>query len=190
MRFGVSVPNAGDATQLVNLAVTAEEAGWDGFFLWDHLQLDALRRPPMHDPWVLLGAIAARTSRVRLGTMITPIPRRRPWKLAKEIITLDHLSAGRVIVGVGLGVPAEAEYGAFGEPTGTRLRAAMLDEALPILDSFLCGEPLITTDSTTSSRLISIRRRSSGLGHQSGSPQRCRTASQSHALHAGTASSH
>lgn len=142
MRFGVSVPNAGDATQLVNLAVTAEEAGWDGFFLWDHLQLDALRRPPMHDPWVLLGAIAARTSRVRLGTMITPIPRRRPWKLAKEIITLDHLSAGRVIVGVGLGVPAEAEYGAFGEPTGTRLRAAMLDEALPILDSFLCGEPV------------------------------------------------
>ena len=74
--------------------------------------------------------------------MITPIPRRRPWKLAKEIITLDHLSAGRVIVGVGLGVPAEAEYGAFGEPTGTRLRAAMLDEALPILDSFLCGEPV------------------------------------------------
>jgi alkanesulfonate monooxygenase SsuD/methylene tetrahydromethanopterin reductase-like flavin-dependent oxidoreductase (luciferase family) len=74
MRFGMSVPNAGDPAQLVDLAVTAEEAGWDGFFLWDQLQLDAVRRPPMHDPWVLLGAIAARTSRVRLGTMITPIP--------------------------------------------------------------------------------------------------------------------
>jgi len=111
MRFGISVPNAGEATQLVDLAVTAERSGWDGFFLWNHLQLDAVSRPPMHDPWVLLGAIAARTSRVRLGTMITPIPRRRPWKLAKEITTLDHLSAGRVIVGVGLGVPADAEYG-------------------------------------------------------------------------------
>ena len=142
MRFGMSVPNAGDPAQLVDLGVTAEEAGWDGFFLWDHLQLDAVRRPPMHDPWVLLGGIAARTSRVRLGTMITPIPRRRPWKLAKEITTLDHLSAGRVIVGVGLGVPAEAEYGAFGEPIDSRLRAAMLDEALPLLDSFLRGEPV------------------------------------------------
>ena len=98
MRFGMSVPNAGDPAQLVDLAVTAEEAGWDGFFLWDHLQLDAVRRPPMHDPWVLLGAIAARTSRVRLGTMITPIPRRRPWKLAKEITTLDHLSAGFLLI--------------------------------------------------------------------------------------------
>ncbi|HEY9379064.1 MAG TPA: LLM class flavin-dependent oxidoreductase, partial [Jiangellaceae bacterium] len=111
MRFGVSMPNAGDPTRLVELAVIAEDAGWDGFFLWDHLQLDAVGRPPMHDPWVLLGAIAARTSRVRLGTMVTPVARRRPWKLAKEITTLDHLSAGRVVVGVGLGVPAGTEYG-------------------------------------------------------------------------------
>jgi alkanesulfonate monooxygenase SsuD/methylene tetrahydromethanopterin reductase-like flavin-dependent oxidoreductase (luciferase family) len=136
------MPNAGDPTQLVELAVVAEDAGWDGFFLWDHLQLDAVGRPPMHDPWVLLGAIAARTSRVRLGTMVTPVARRRPWKLAKEITTLDHLSHGRVIVGLGLGVPADTEYGAFGEPTQARRHAAMLDEALPLLDAFLRGQPV------------------------------------------------
>ena len=142
MRFGVSMPNAGDPADLVDLAALAEEAGWDGFFLWDHLQYDAADRPPMHDPWVLLGAIAARTSHVRLGTMVTPLARRRPWKLAKEITTLDHLSAGRVIVGFGLGVPPETEYGAFGEPTHPREHAAMLDEALPLLDAFLRGEPV------------------------------------------------
>ena len=136
MRFGVSMPNIGDPAELVGLAVTADENGWDGFFLWDHLQ--AL--PNMLDPWVLLGAVAARTGRVRLGAMVTPLPRRRPWKLAKEIATLDHLSRGRVIVGVGLGVPVDTEYGAFGEPTDPRIRAAMLDEALPLLDAFLRGE--------------------------------------------------
>jgi alkanesulfonate monooxygenase SsuD/methylene tetrahydromethanopterin reductase-like flavin-dependent oxidoreductase (luciferase family) len=135
MRFGVSMPNIGDPAELVRLAVAADENGWDGFFLWDHLQ--AL--PNMLDPWVLLGAVAARTSRVRLGAMVTPVPRRRPWKLAKEIVTLDHLSRGRVIVGIGLGVPADTEYGAFGEPTDPRIRATMLDEALPLLDSFLRG---------------------------------------------------
>jgi alkanesulfonate monooxygenase SsuD/methylene tetrahydromethanopterin reductase-like flavin-dependent oxidoreductase (luciferase family) len=136
MRFGVSMPNIGEPGQLVDLAVAADEAGWHGFFLWDHLQ--AL--PEMHDPWVLLGAIATRTGRVRLGTMVTPVARRRPWKLAKEITTLDHLSGGRVIVGVGLGIPAETEYGAFGEPRQARIHAAKLDEALPLLDAFLRGD--------------------------------------------------
>ena len=134
------MPNAGDAMQLVDLAVTAEESGWDGFFLWDHLQFDAGSRPPMHDPWVLLGAIAVRTSRVVLGPLVTPVPRRRPWKLAKEITTLDHLSAGRVVFGVGLGVPPEDEYAAFGESPHQRTHAAMLDEALPVLDTMLRGE--------------------------------------------------
>ncbi|HEU0214165.1 MAG TPA: LLM class flavin-dependent oxidoreductase [Jiangellaceae bacterium] len=142
MRCAVSMPNAGDPRGLVDLAVAAEQSGWDGFFVWDHLQLDAVARPRMLDPWVLLGAIAARTTRVRLGAMVTPLARRRPWKLAKEITTLDHISRGRVIVGVGLGVPEDIEYGAFGEPTEARVHAAMLDEGLPLLDSFLRGDPV------------------------------------------------
>lgn len=129
----------GDPQRLVDLAVIADESGWDGFFLWDHL-LPGADQPDTHDPWLLLGAMAARTSRVRLGTLVTPVPRRRPWKLAKEVITLDHLSAGRAVLGVGLGIPVELEYGAFGEPTNVRTHAAMLDEALPMLDQFLRGE--------------------------------------------------
>lgn len=135
------MPNVDDPHRLIELAVAAEENGWDGFFLWDHLQL-MHTRPVVHDPWVLLGAIAARTSRVTLGTLVTPVPRRRPWKLAKEVTTLDHLSGGRVVLGVGLGVPADLEYAAFGEPTQARTHAAMLDEALPLLDGFLRGDPV------------------------------------------------
>jgi alkanesulfonate monooxygenase SsuD/methylene tetrahydromethanopterin reductase-like flavin-dependent oxidoreductase (luciferase family) len=140
MRYGVSMPMIGDPAALVDLAMSAEQAGWDGFFLWDHVQLDAITRPEVHDPWVLLGGIAARTRRLRLGTLVTPVPRRRPWKLAREVVTLDHLSGGRAILGVGLGVPADIEYGAFGEATDARTHAAMLDEALPLLDAFFRGE--------------------------------------------------
>jgi alkanesulfonate monooxygenase SsuD/methylene tetrahydromethanopterin reductase-like flavin-dependent oxidoreductase (luciferase family) len=136
MRFGVSVPNAGDPSELVELAVAVERSGWDGFFLWDHLNVG----PDMHDPWVLLGGVAVRTHTLRLGTLVTPVPRRRPWKLAKEMITLDHLSHGRAALGVGLGVPADSEYGAFGEPTSARVHAARLDEALPLIDAFLRGD--------------------------------------------------
>jgi alkanesulfonate monooxygenase SsuD/methylene tetrahydromethanopterin reductase-like flavin-dependent oxidoreductase (luciferase family) len=142
MRYGVSIPNVGDPTQLVELAVTCEAAGWDGFFLWDHLVLDAAELPPALDPWVLMGAIAARTSTIKLGALVTPVPRRRPWKLAKEIATLDHLSGGRLIVGVGLGVPVDAEYAAFGEPSDPRVHASKLDEGLILLDGFLRGTPV------------------------------------------------
>ncbi|WP_165368055.1 LLM class flavin-dependent oxidoreductase [Phytoactinopolyspora endophytica] len=135
MRYGISVPNVGDPGALVEMAVAAEESGWDGFFLWDHI--NAL--PQMLDPWVVLGAVAARTARVRLGTLVTPVPRRRPWKLAKEVVTLDHLSGGRAVLGVGLGVPAASEYGAFGETVDIHEQGARLDEALPLLDAFLRG---------------------------------------------------
>jgi alkanesulfonate monooxygenase SsuD/methylene tetrahydromethanopterin reductase-like flavin-dependent oxidoreductase (luciferase family) len=139
MRYGVSMPNFGDPAGLVDLAVTAEESGWDGFFVWDHLQFDAAARP-VHDPWVLLGAIAARTTRVTLGPMVTPVPRRRPWKLAKEVTTLDHLSGGRAVLGVGLGVPVAEEFTASGEPGDRKVHAGRLDEGLEILDLLLRGE--------------------------------------------------
>lgn len=139
MKFGVSMPNAGDPAALVDLAVEVERAGWDGYFLWDHLQMRP-SLPVIHDPWVLLGAIAVRTERIRLGTMVTPVPRRRPWKLAKEIATVDHLSGGRMILGVGLGVPPDLEYSVFGEPAEARVHASKLDEALPLLDAFLRGD--------------------------------------------------
>lgn len=138
MRFGLSVPAVGDPAFILDLAVTAEEAGWDGFYLWDQLQ-GAPYRPELHDPWALLGAIATRTSRVRLGTLVTPVARRRPWQLAKQLTTVDHLSRGRVTLGVGLGVPPDLEYEAFGEPGEPRVHAAKLDEALPLIDAFLRG---------------------------------------------------
>lgn len=140
MRSGLSFPNVGDPSELVDLAVTAEESGWDGFFLWDHLQLDPKARPEVHDPWVLMGAIAARTRRISIGALVTPLARRRPWKLAKEIITLDHLSGGRVIVGIGLGAPLDAEFGAFGEPTEPKVLGDILDESVTVLDQLLRGE--------------------------------------------------
>ncbi|WP_217428198.1 LLM class flavin-dependent oxidoreductase [Microlunatus speluncae] len=140
MRFGISLPNGGEAGSLVQLAVDAEQAGWDGFFLWDHLQLDPQHQAETLDPWVLLGAMAVRTERVRLGTMVTPIPRRRPQKVVKELVTLDRLSAGRAVLGVGLGVPQQTEYGVFGEPTDPKVHAAKLDEALPVIDALLRGQ--------------------------------------------------
>lgn len=132
------MPNVGDPTKLIDLAEACDRAGWDGFFLWDHI--NAL--PDMLDPWVVLGGVAARTTRLRLGTLVTPVPRRRPWKLAKEVTTLDLLSSGRAVLGVGLGVPPETEYGSFGEPASPRTHAAKLDEALPLIDAFLRGEPV------------------------------------------------
>ena len=142
LRRGLSVPCfAEDPADLVELGVGAERAGLDGYFLWDHLvhadSGDGL--PPIVDPWQVLAVVAARTSRIKLGTMITPVARRRPWKLAKEVTTLDLLSGGRVILGVGLGAPA-GEFGLFGEPTDTRYRAELLDEGLAVLAGLCSGQ--------------------------------------------------
>jgi alkanesulfonate monooxygenase SsuD/methylene tetrahydromethanopterin reductase-like flavin-dependent oxidoreductase (luciferase family) len=127
------------ARALADLARLAEGSGWDGFFLWDHILAGRTTRNPMVDPWVALAAMAVATERIRLGTTITPIARRRPWKLARETVTLDHLSGGRLILGVGLGAPDQAEFGAFGEETDRRIRAGKLDEGLDVLTGLWKG---------------------------------------------------
>jgi alkanesulfonate monooxygenase SsuD/methylene tetrahydromethanopterin reductase-like flavin-dependent oxidoreductase (luciferase family) len=139
VRFGVSLPPFTDPGTLVALAVEAEQAGWDGVFLWDHLVFQRQSGLDVQDPWVLLGAMAQATARVRLGTLITPLARRRPWVVAKQLVTLDHMSGGRTALGVGLGEPVDDDFAAFGEPTDPRRRAAMLDEALAVLDGLLRG---------------------------------------------------
>lgn len=138
IRYGINVPNFGDyhhTRVLADLTASAEEAGWDGFFIWDHLEGEM----PFCDPTVALSAIALQTDRIKLGAMITPLPRRRPWKVAREMVSMDHLSGGRVIMGVGLGNPP-TEYSKFGEEPGARVRAEKLDESLDIITGLWSGE--------------------------------------------------
>ncbi|MBV9606973.1 MAG: LLM class flavin-dependent oxidoreductase [Solirubrobacterales bacterium] len=128
-----------DPHGLVELAVAAESRGWDGVFLWDHIRY----RPPVSavlDCWVAMSAIAARTERLRIGPMVTPLSRRRVHKLARETVTLDHLSRGRLTLGVGLGSDNNGELEPFGEVSDPRERARLLDEGLARLASFWAGE--------------------------------------------------
>jgi alkanesulfonate monooxygenase SsuD/methylene tetrahydromethanopterin reductase-like flavin-dependent oxidoreductase (luciferase family) len=135
MRFALSVPPFTDPAVVVRWARAAEASGWDGFFLWDHLRFEA--DLDIHDAWVLLGAIAAQTTRIRIGTMITPLSRRRPWVVAKHLTTLDHLSGGRVTLGVGLGEPPDRDFADLGDEASPTVRAAMLDEGLAVLTGFV-----------------------------------------------------
>ncbi len=142
MRYALSLPNFGvfrDPTLVVDLARDAETAGWSGFFLWDHLL--GWDGNEVADPWIVLAAVAVATERVRIGPMVTPLPRRRPWQVARQIVTLDHLSGGRAVLGVGLGYPPYEEFGVFGEPEDAATRAAILDEALEIVAGLMTGEP-------------------------------------------------
>jgi alkanesulfonate monooxygenase SsuD/methylene tetrahydromethanopterin reductase-like flavin-dependent oxidoreductase (luciferase family) len=143
VRYGLSLPNVGPPSELVRLATAAEASGWDGVFLWDHLHLRRELRLDIMDPWVMLGAFAQATERVRLGSLVTPLARRRPWKVAKEVVTLDHLSGGRAVVGVGLGEPPDDDFAAFGDPADGRERAALLDDGLAVLAGLLTGEPFV-----------------------------------------------
>ena len=139
---GIAVPCfAEDPSVLIDVCVAAEEAGFDGGFLWDHMTWsDDGDWPPMVDPWAVLAVVAARTTRVRLGPMITPLSRRRPWVVARQTATLDVLSGGRMILGVGLGGPDHGDFGLFGEQVDRRVRAALLDESLLVLDGLWSGE--------------------------------------------------
>jgi alkanesulfonate monooxygenase SsuD/methylene tetrahydromethanopterin reductase-like flavin-dependent oxidoreductase (luciferase family) len=143
VKFAVGVPNVrgyADPRLLVDLAIRAEAAGWDGFFVWDHL---VYHEPgdPVCDPWVVASAVAAVTQRLRFGVLLCALPRRRPWKVAREVATLDRLSGGRAAFGAGLGsLPAE-EYAAFGEDDQAAVRAGKLEEGLAILRGLWSGEP-------------------------------------------------
>jgi alkanesulfonate monooxygenase SsuD/methylene tetrahydromethanopterin reductase-like flavin-dependent oxidoreductase (luciferase family) len=140
VRFAVQIPPFTDPNVIVGLAVDAEAAGWDGVFVWDHLQWDTHLGLDVHDPWALLAAMAVRTERVMLGTAVTPLARRRPWVLAKQVVTLDHLSGGRAVLGIGLGEPADADFAVFGDEPNPAARAAILDDGLALLDGLLRGE--------------------------------------------------
>lgn len=143
MKYAVYAPtfnDYGEPARLVELALVAEQAGWDGFFIWDHLVLESGGRVALVDATVTLGALAQATSRLTLGAMITPLARRRPWKVAKELATLDHLSGGRMVFGAGLGEPADLEFAAFGEDPAAAARAERLDEGLTVFDTLVRGE--------------------------------------------------
>src|SRR5580698_4370670 len=130
MRMGMVIPG-GTAREQLELAMRAEDAGWDGVFVWE-----AAYGP---DPWGLLSAIAVRTSRVRLGTMLTPLPWRRPWKVASQVATLDQLSEGRAILGVGVGA-TDTELPDTGEVTGLRQRADLMDEGIDLIRALWDGQ--------------------------------------------------
>ncbi len=129
MRYGIVLPG-GTAPEQLEQAVLAEEAGWDGVFVWEAAY--------GVDAWSLLGAMAARTSRVRLGTMLTPLPWRRPWKVASQLVTLDQLSGGRAVLTVGLGA-LSSDLPLTGEVTDLRGRAGLLDEGIDLVRHLLGG---------------------------------------------------
>ncbi len=131
MKFGFVIPHA-TAPEFVELAIAIERAGWDAAFGWEAVY--------GIDPWVVLGGMAARTERIRLGTLLTPPSRRRPWKLASELVTLDLLSNGRAMLCAGLGA-VETGFTQVGEETDRKKRAALLDETLELLERFWTGKP-------------------------------------------------
>lgn len=140
MQYGVVLPLSGidgSIEKLVEYAHIAEEEGWDGVFIEDYIVYWGSQNIT-YDPWLALTAIALRTKRVRLSITVTPLPSRLPWKVAREAITLDHLSQGRLILGFGLG---DAQDHHFGEVANVKQRAAMLDEGLEVIAGLLSGQP-------------------------------------------------
>ena len=142
MRYAAFLPlfdELADPRVVARLAAEAEQAGWDGVFVWDHIAY----RPPVQavaDPWVTLAATACATERVRIGPMVTPLPRRRPVKLAREVATLDALAQGRVTLGAGIGGDGAGELSGTGEQLDDRVRGAMLDEGLDLLRQAWTGQ--------------------------------------------------
>lgn len=153
LQYGIVLPNwvaGADVARLVDAAVAAEEAGWDGVFLADHLifppppagtrEARDLPSAAFPDPWIALAGIATRTTRVRLGSWVTPVPRRQPWQLARDLATLDRLSNGRVMLGAGVG--RRSDFEAFGDPWSLAGQWERFDEALQLIDAFWRGDPV------------------------------------------------
>lgn len=144
MRWGLSISLSGDLADprlVAGVAKAAEQSGWDGVFVWDHLWNRT--GVPFADPFVTLAAIAVATERVLIGTMVTALPRRRTQLVAQATTTLDRLSDGRMVLGLGLGVDSYGEYSLFGEPADDdRARAAALDEGIVLLDQMLSSRPV------------------------------------------------
>lgn len=144
VQFGVYTANygaTGDAKILADIAQLAEDSGWNGFFIWDHILPETAQTYPVVDPWIALSAIALTTEKIRIGTTVTPVARRRPWKLARETVSIDHLSSGRFTLGVGLGYPPNAEFEYFGENPDPKIRAEKLDEGLEVSLGLWTGKP-------------------------------------------------
>lgn len=130
-----------DPRGLAELARAVEDAGWDALFLEDYLVYQGDASQPTYDPWICLAAMAMTTERIRIGTTVTPLPRRRPWKVAAEAVALDHLSNGRFVLGVGIGDPGDP----FMEGKSPRVLAEMLDEGLKLIDRLWTGQPVSFT---------------------------------------------
>ena len=140
MKFGFVAPN-GNTEQILSLATEIEANGWDGFFTWDGIGIGG---PDLqiYDPWTILAAVAVRTERVTLGAMVFPLSRRRPWVVARQALTVDHLSNGRLVIPVGLGAMDDAGFARVRpEATDRKERAERLDETLDILERAWTGEP-------------------------------------------------
>ena len=144
MRWGLSISlseELADPVVVADVAVAAEEAGWDGVFVWDHLWNRT--GAPFADPWVVLAAVAAATHRVVIGTMVVALPRRRAQLVAQATTSLDRLSGGRMVLGLGLGVDSYGEYSVFDEPAADdKARGAALDAGLDMLVPMLAGQPV------------------------------------------------
>ena len=180
VRWGLSISLSGDLADpglLAEMAVGAERAGWDGVFVWDHLWNRTL--VPFADPFVTLAAIALATERVVIGTMVTALPRRRPQLVAQSTTSVDRLSSGRMVLGLGLGVDSYGEYSVFDEPAvDDRARAAALDAGIGLLKQMLAGEPVagaagrVTTPASVQQPRVPIW--SAGRAGLSAGPRRVR----------------
>ena len=142
MKYAIDIPNFGhwsDPRHVAELATQIEEAGWDGLSIWDHILV--WDGNEVADPWILLAAAASATERITLMNLVAPLPRRHPWKVARETVSIDLLSGGRFVLGVGIGWPTDPEFTTFHQEQDMKVRGDMLDEGLDILNGLWSGRP-------------------------------------------------